>query len=211
IYNESKKLGMIPLQNIFHEKDTILFAGKKWIVKAIDYKAKILQVTVSKGGNPPLFGGYGDTIHYQIHQKMKDIYEGQVSYRYLTDEAEHFLKLSKQTYKKLIKSEHFLPIFRGSGTCKLVSFILRSKGIEFDDIDTNIGIYLKNFNRVKTIKILKEFKNIQQINSLLSDIPLEKLYLEKYDHLLPKSILKKSFINSIFDIKNFLEYIKFIP
>ena len=206
IYNESQKLGTIPLENIFHVEDTILFAGKKWKIKAIDYQIKVLQVTPARGGNPPLFGGYGGVIHYQIHKKMKEIYEGKESYKYLTDEAEKFLKLSKQTYQKLMESEKFLPIFKGSGTCKLVSFILRSKGIESDEIDTNIGVYLKDCNRIKTIKILKEFNDIQQINSLLDDKPLENLYLEKYDHLLPKSILRKSFINSTFEIKYFLEY-----
>ena len=210
IYDESKKLGTIPLQNIFQEGDTILFAGKKWRVKIIDYQSKTLQVAKAKGGNPPLFGGYGGMIHPQIHKKMKNIYESKESYKYLTDEAEKYLKLSKQTYQKLIKSENFLPIFKGSGTCKLVSFILRSKGIEFDEIDTDIGIYLKDFNRVKTIKLLKEFNTIQRIDSLLDNIPLEKLYLEKYDHLLPKLILRKSFINSAFDIKHFLAYIEFM-
>ena len=207
IYNESKKLGTIPLKNIFHKEDTILFAGKKWKVKTIDYQSKVIQVIKAEGGTSPLFGGYGGLIHHQIHKKMKDIYEGKEYYKYLTFSAEKFLNLSKKTYQKLLKSENFLPIFKGSGTCKLISFILRSKRIEFDAISTNIGIYLKDCNRSKAIKLLKKFNETQKINSLLDDIPLEILYLEKYDHLLPKSILRKSFIDSTFDKKHFLEYI----
>ena len=67
--------------------------------------------------------------------------------------------------------------------------------------------YLPKFNRIEAIKVLKEFNNAQKINSLLDDVPLENLYLEKYDYLLPKSILRKSFINSIFNIEKFLKYI----
>ncbi len=207
ICNGSQKIGIIPLQNIFSKEDTILFAGKKWKVKDIDYESKVLQVTKAKEGKIPLFGGYGGLIHYQIHKKMKNIYEGKEYYKYLTFSAEKFLNLSKQTYQDLIQSENFLPIFKGSGTCNLVSFILRSKDIDFDEINTNIGIYLKDFNKDKAIKLLKEFNDIQKIDSLLDNLPLDKLYLDKYDYLLPESILRKSFINSTFDIKHFLEYI----
>ena len=210
MYNESKKLGTIPLQNVFREKDTILFAGKKWKVKTVDYQDKVLQVIPAKGGVPPRFPPHKGMIHKEVHKKMKEIYENEGFYKYLTDETRKFLQLSKQTYQRLIKSEKFIPIFEGSGICKLASFILKSKGIKVDELDTDIGLICINFNRTKAIKVLKEFNDIQKINFLLEDIPLENLYLEKYDHLLPKSILRKSFINSTFDIKHFLEYMKFM-
>jgi len=209
IYNESKKLGTIPLHNVFREKDTILFSGKKWEIRTVDYQDKILQLIPAKDGNPPLFTGRGGAVHYQIHKKMKEIYESEKFYKYLTNETTNFLQSSRKTYQRLMKSEYFLPIFAGSGACELASRILQSKDIEIDKLD--IGLYLHNFNRTEASKILKEFNGIQKINSLLDDIPLENLYLEKYDHLLPKSILRKSFINSIFDIKNFLKYINSKP
>ena len=207
VYNESKKLGTIPLQNVFREEDAILFSGKKWKIKTADYKDKVLQVIPAKGGIPPRFPPYKGIMHEEIHKKMKEIYEKEGFYKYLTGETRKFLQLSKQTYQRLIKFEQFLPIFKGSGICRLASFILQSKGIEVYELDRDIGLYLNNFNRTEAIKVLKEFNDVQKINSLLDDVPLENLCLEKYDHLLPKSILRKSFINSTFNINNFLEYI----
>ena len=205
IYNESKKIGTIPLQNIFREKDTILLSGKKWEIRTVDYQDKVLQVIPSKGGIPPIFTGTSGLVHYRVHEKMKEIYENEKSYKYLTDVARDFLQLSRKTYQRLMKSECFLPIFAGSGVCNLAFFILNSKGIEIDKLD--VGLYLHNFNKTEAIKILKEINDVQKINSLLDNLPLEDLHLEKYDRLLPKSILRKSFINSAFNIDNFLEYI----
>ena len=50
-------------------------------------------------------------------------------------------------------------------------------------------------------------KNARCWSSIGDNLPLDKLYLEKYDYLLPESILRKSFINSTFDTKHFLKYI----
>ena len=205
IYNESKKLGTMPLQNVFHKKDTMIFSGKKWEIRTIDYQDKVLQVIPAKGGTPPLFVGKGGLVHYQVHKKMKEIYESEESYKYLTDVSRDFLQLSRKTYQRLMKSEYFLPIFTGSGVCNLASYILNSRGIKIDKLD--IGLYLHNFNRTEAIEILKKINNVQKIKSLLDDIPLENLHLEKYDSLLPKSILRKSFIDSAFNVENFFEYI----
>lgn len=212
VCTKSKKLGTIPLQNVFREKDTILFAGKKWEISTIDYQDKVLQIIPSKDGKPPLFFGRGGVVHCQIHKKMKEVYESNQCYKYLTDESKKFLQLSRQTYEKLMKSDKFFPIFKGSGIYKLVSFVLRSQNIKFDELNAynQMGFYLRHANRNEVDSLLKELDD-KKINNLLEDIPLEQLHLEKYDYLLPKSILRKSFINSTFNIKNFLKYINSEP
>ena len=77
IYNDSKKLGTIPLRNIFREEDTVLFSGRKWKVKIVDYKDKVLQVIPAKGGIPPKFPPSKGIIHEEIHKKMKEIYKNE--------------------------------------------------------------------------------------------------------------------------------------
>ena len=208
IHTKSKKLGTIPLKNIFKKGDAILFSGKKWKIELVNYTNKVLQVTEAESGKPPKFFGNGGTIHKKIHQKMKEIYKRNVEYKYLTDESSKFLNYARNNYEFLMESEKFLPLFTGSGVCKLAAFVLESNG--YDCKDMEVGLYLYDTDKTNALKLLKEIKNRDQVNSLLENVPVEELHFEKYDHLLPKSVLRKSFINSIFDLENYFNYFKMI-
>ena len=206
IHAETKKLGTIPLKNIFREGDTILFSGKKWKVKNVDFSDKVLQVIPAKVGNPPKFLGTGGTNHKKVHQMMKSIYEGEEIYRYLTDSSSLFLESTRKTYKILSESDKFLPFFMGSGVCNVAAFILRTAGHDFEDLD--FALYLNDLSKSDALDILKKYNDRTSINNLVSDVPIEELFFEKFDHLLPKSILRKSFINSLFDVDNYLNFLK---
>ena len=206
IHAETKRLGTIPLKNLFRQGDTILFSGKKWRIKNVDFGDKVIQVIPAKDGIPPKFLGAGGVIHHKIHEKMKSIYESKDDYRYLTKDSIEFLDSARKSYKTLLGSNKFLPIFMGSGVCSVASFILRSMGNDFEELD--VALYLNDLEKNETVKLLKNYNSIESINNLVAQMPIDELFFEKYDRLLPKSVLRKSFINSLFDIQNFFEYIK---
>lgn len=206
IHAETKKLGTIPLKNIFREGDTILFSGRKWKIKNVDFSDKVIQVIPANVGNPPKFLGSAGTYHKKIHEKIRQIYEGEERFVYLTNSSLDLLTLARESYKTLMKSDRFVPLFLGSGVGNLASFILRNGGHDFEDLD--IALYLNKLSKNEVFKYFEKYNTRQSIVNLVSDFPVEELYFEKYDHILPPEILRKSFINSIFDIDNFLAFLK---
>ena len=213
ISSQLKKLGTLPLNNIFKEGDTILFSGEKWMIKNIDMEARILQVIPSKGGNPPLFGGAGGSIHCRVHEKMKSIYESDKNYKYLTEGSSVCLQSARKTYKRLFHCANFLPLFRGSGVYRVVAFILSSHGYSpYSEQDPkkmlDTSLYFRNLERKQALDILKLYDTKEKIQKLMGHYPLENLFFEKFDHLLPPVILRKSFMNTQFDMKGYFDYLQ---
>src|SRR5690625_1956633 len=72
----SKNLGTIPFHNPVIVDQPIIFAGRRWRVKDIDEKRKVILVDPLAGGKPPLFS---DTnvpfVHDRIRQEMYKIYQ----------------------------------------------------------------------------------------------------------------------------------------
>ena len=206
VRTERKPLGKIPLQNLFVEGDVLLLSGRPWRVKGVDFGTKVLEVVPDVTGKLPRFSGSPAGLHRKIHEKMRSIYEGDESFKYLTKDSVSHLSLARKQYGILEKSEKFLPIFAGSGAVGIANFILEAHKCARQDL--GIGFCLQgNIDKSAALAILKEYTTVERITELFAKVPIEKLSFEKFDELLPKSVLQKAFFNSVFDVKGFLEFI----
>src|SRR5690606_21986434 len=150
---DGRKLGTIPLINIYQEGDCLLFSGKKWVVQGVDFNDKVMMVTATKAGNPPKFTGSGGSIHKKIHTKMKDVLSGTAEYRVLKEESKCSLIQARKTFQLLQSDEKFLNVFSGTGVSRIVACILRREGIDFEDLD--FAFYLNNSTKNKAFELLK--------------------------------------------------------
>jgi hypothetical protein len=70
----SKTLGSIPVDSPLMPDQHIIFGGRRWKVTDIDSDKKVIYVEATKGGQPPLFGGQGMSIHDVVRQEILTIY-----------------------------------------------------------------------------------------------------------------------------------------
>lgn len=205
VFSDDRKLGTIPLINIYREGDCLLFSGKKWAVQGVDFQDKVMMVTPTKTGNPPKFTGRGGSIHKVIHEKMKNVFLGHDEYKVLKDESGVSLNQARSTFRLLSSDENFMEVFGGTGVSRIIACVLRREGIDFEDLD--YVFYLNNSTKSKAMELLEKYQTKESLIGLLDEFPVEDLQFEKYDHLLPREVLRKSFYATFFDFKNYSEFL----
>lgn len=205
VFSDGRKLGTIPLINIYQEGDCLLFSGRKWVVQGVDFQDKVMMVTSTKAGNPPKFTGSGGSIHKMIHTKMKNVFLGTEEHKVLKEESKNSLVQARRSFRLLSSDEKFMEVFAGTGVSRIIACVLRREGIDFEDLD--YAFYLNNSTRSRVGEILKKYETKESLIDLLDELPVEELQFEKYDYLLPREILRKSFYATFFDFTSYQEFL----
>ena len=216
-FKTNEHLGVVSREQKLKENDILLFSGNTWEVLEIDKhldKVKLAIVDNSIDIKPiklPLFISGGGSIHKEIHKKMLSIYEGNNFYSFLNEEGNKALQDSRKEYKKLLQfNKKFVPMFMGSQVTKLISFILQQENKANHYIrPCYIGLYSNKIDQSDLNNLLrKKYYTRENIKSLIQNLSRELLYMEKYDYLLPDSILQKSYIDHQFSFNDYLEYLE---
>ena len=210
---EEKFLGTVSRKQFFNLGMIFLFSGKLWEVKNVFPDTYCVQLEEFKGKknafHTPLFvSGAGD-IHRVLHQEMKNIYEGSdVNYSYLNPEGIEGLINARKVYREYALEQKFLPVFMGSKVTRLILFILKSEGIFSEELQSQVGICSSVINNsITNDLLLKKYSTKNDIKNLINKMRRELLYLEKYDFLLPDSILRKSYLNHGFSFDDYSDYL----
>jgi ATP-dependent Lhr-like helicase len=220
---DGKTIGTIPVDSLIVEGQHIVFAGRRWKVEAIDSKKKVITVIITKGGNPPKFSGGGMSVHDRVRQEMLNIYS-QGDYRidvngdkidFLDPNAKelfaeglkHFLDLNLDNIFILSNGENvsILP-WKGDKIISTLTMMLISSGFNASCYSGIIEVTKTNIMDV--INSLKKFKYENVFtNSKLAELVPNKM-TEKYDYLLPSTLLIDGYGVKSFDIKNTLNWLQ---
>lgn len=217
-FETNEHLGTISRKQKLKENDIFLFSGNTWKISEIHKHLNKIKLTPANTSIPkkfiklPLFLSGGGAIHRKVHEKMRSIYESDNFYNYLNEEGKQALENSREEYKKLLQFDKtFIPLFMGSQLTKLIWFILKWENIKSYFISSYIGLQSNEISKSDlNVLLMKKFSNREAIENLIQKFPIESLYSEKYDYLLPKSILQKSYIDHQFSFNDYLEYLNLI-
>ena len=220
---EGKTLGTLPVSSLVISGQHIVFAGRRWKIKDIDEEKKVIHVAPSKGGNPPSFGGDGMSVHDYVRQEMLRIYlEG--DYRIDTEgrktefmdptakslflEGLDFFRDLKLRDTRIIShgSNTYLIPWMGDKTVNTLTVFLIGQGyqarcfagvVEIEDADSSdVSRSLKTFSGED-----------KPTNTKLAELVKNKL-TEKYDYLLPESLLNEGYGAKAFDVDQTADWIK---
>ena len=219
----SKTLGTLPVDMLLLEGQHIIFSGRRWRVDSIDTEKQTIEVTPSKGGEPPRFGGQGMIVHDQVRQEMLDIYQsknykinvGETKIDYLDHTANALFKEGLRIFEKLNLDNQtiiedngyvFILTWKGDRIVNTLTTVLMMKNIEASNFAGVIEI--QNSSIESVIGTLDDFSEDELIDEkvLASYVP-EKI-IEKFDELLPESLLEIGYGNKYFDVKNTKIWIK---
>ncbi len=101
LMHQNKKLGTLPIKNPLSENETIIFAGRRWMVLEVLEKQKIVRVVKSVTGKLPIFGGGGYMMHGRIREEMYNIYVKKQRVHYLDETAHRFLEEGIENFHQL--------------------------------------------------------------------------------------------------------------
>ena len=182
-------------------KDALLFAGRNWRVKSIhDRKSLIYLEEISNFKKLPKFISSGGSIHKKVHEKMLEIYKGNKIYDYLNMEGNLALKEARESYfNHTLLNSDFTPMFMGSQITEFISFLLKQEGVSKpgdEIVPSYIGLHSSAITTERMKEFLrKRFSTREQVGGCIKELNVSNLFLEKYDYLLPRSILEKSYID----------------
>lgn len=222
IIYEGKTLGTLPIDSAVIKGQHIIFAGRRWKINDVDSEKKAIYVIITRGGKPPKFGGGGMSIHDRVRQEMFNIYLnedpridiGELKLEFLDSTARELFLEGLSFFKALDLrnrcvihqgTQVLIIPWMGSKIVSTLTFLLIQNGYKADSYSGVIEIEDADYSEVcKFLKKLK--KGNTTTNTELADMVKDK-ETEKYDYLLPESLLNIEFGAKVFDIDGTFEWI----
>ena len=207
IISDSKTLGTLPINSMVAVDDFIIFAGKSWIVTAIDMKSRTILVSPQKKGKPPAFLSSGGLLHSEVRRMMKKIYEGESLVPYADTVTKRLIEEGKRAFvTNNLKNEDivqsgssvFLFSWLGDDVNEALGAIFRWQG---DSIyQAGLTIILSNTSKESVFECIEKIRRDVKptISALLSKA--DNLEKEKWDWSLSRHLLEKTYESTYMDL-----------
>ena len=137
-----REIGSLPVDNILMPGMTLVFAGRRWRIEAVDDAAKVIELVSSQEGAPPIFGGDGGAIHDDVRARMRLVLEGRAVPRYLDAAARDALAVAREDYDHLRlrgrsmvgieEKKTLLAPWAGTVRTSTLTLALRGRGLQAD-------------------------------------------------------------------------------
>lgn len=211
VFNKNEEIGT--LDECPEIGETFILAGRSWVVLSID-ESKNIYVNQSKKGKIKKWIGHSGALHHKICQRMKKVLQEDVIYPYLQKQAINILVNARKIARDSGILEHDIMQFD-----KEIYYILPWIGAkELNTIEALLKYGLKNELDIQSVSgcnyclcftsgldrnnLMSRFKNLKceddNPNLVLSDkeVPIS----DKYDEIVPDSLLRTAYLNNHIDI-----------
>ena len=191
ILHEARVLGNYPLDSAIKNGETLIFAGRRWLVLEVDDAARVISVRPNKGGKPPRFSGSGGNVHDYIVNKMREVLSTQDAYPYIDRVAGELLRSARQVFRELeLDRRNIVPygdgviVFPWVGTKKLTTLALAFQSREFKTAPLAFAIELQACETDGVARYAKAFAegDVPSTDELISGV--SKPNVAKFDGFL---------------------------
>ncbi|MDY0289144.1 MAG: DEAD/DEAH box helicase [Sphaerochaeta sp.] len=207
IVSDSKTLGTLPVKSLVAVDDFIIFAGKSWIVTAIDMKSRTIQVSPQRKGKPPVFYSSRGLVHSEVRAMMRKIYEGLALVPYadavtkrLVEEGQRAYVTNNLKHEDIVQSGSsvFLFSWLGDDVNEALGAIFRWQG--FSIYQAGMSIVIPFASKKSVFECIGKLRNDQKptISALLSQA--DNLEKEKWDWALSRELLEKTYESTNMDL-----------
>jgi len=200
-----KELGTIPVDSLLAPGMLIIFSGRRWTVNEVRDAEKVILVSASAGGIPPIFGGDPGIIHDVVVSRMFAILDSEAMPVYLDEVARQLLEEARHSFRLLAFTRHGLctqgetthVVFTRRGTIATNSLALALRGAGFT-VETHDGLLqVEGVDGGKSLfKFLQFLSEGHTPNFFAAETNLQ---FEKFDEFLSEPLLQKSALTSRLD------------
>ena len=200
IVTEHRALGMLPIFNPLRAGDYLTFAGRRWIVEAVDDKAKVVRVGAAPVGRLPKFQAQeGAPLDDKLVEAMHAVYRAVDRPVYLDATGWELLQEGRSVYAELDLARHaviqdgddaFVFLWRGTRATETFRLALAHSGVQ--SISDTLGVRAPKCDAGKLSGALAQLKANPPTASQLA-AKVETLRRQKYDNLLPDELLRDAF------------------
>ncbi|AWN42588.1 DEAD/DEAH box helicase [Methylobacterium durans] len=195
----TRSLGTIPLTNAISKGNLVVFAGRRWLVEAVDERAHVLQVSSHRGGVIPKFERlFAEPTHDRLLAEMRRVFGADDVPAYLDERARSFLVEGRTAYRRLglerstmVHTGRDLHLFawRGSATCGVLAVVLSMLGMQAEPHD--LGITLPGAGPDDARLVLRRIaSSAPGCLGTVADF-VGALQTAKYDEHVPETLLRR--------------------
>lgn len=205
--------------------EKVAIAGHVWVVDEVDHERHLLYVTQVKGKVPAYFGDVAGDINTRILERMRRVLEETQPYPYLMDHARARLREARRVSKNSHLTEGPLACLgendKGQTMYCLLpwlgsyAFLALERLIKIKCAD-DLGIKGVSSSRPYFITFVmredeKAFFHVVTHAAESLENPMDLLYpgetpyFEKYDELVPETLVRKGFAEGVLDIRGMRE------
>lgn len=204
-----KTLGTLPVHQMLVVGQRILFAGRTWLVDAVNEQEKTIAVSPARGGAPPLFNGGAGRTHTRLRQRMREIYSSTVTLPFLDPAAQQFIEEGRATFARLGLADRwlidqgdycFVVTWQGDATNEALACLLMAQG--WHAFPTRLGVEVLKGGQT-TAAVANAISTMASEVSPPLDVLLAKarnLQRQKWDWLLPVNLLHVTYASLNLDL-----------
>ena len=208
LMSSGRTLGMLPIDYPVMTGSLLIFAGRRWKVVAIDEAAKVIELTQSRGGRPPIFGGDGDRgVADVVRQRMLDVLSGSEMPAYLDATAQRLLTEGRRFFERfdladnrLLASGADTLIFPWTGdrAMSTMACLLTAAGQEASH--DGIALTLPDTRPVQALALLEAILATRPVDPVQLASSVSAKASEKFDWLLTDELLNLGFAARALDV-----------
>ena len=202
-----RTLGSIPVDYPVLVGSLLIFTGRRWRVVDVDTKSRVIELTRSSGGRPPMFSGGGAEVADLVRQRMRSLYESNVVPAYLNAPAQVLLDEARASYRRLLLGERELVgwgadtlvfCWRGDRILNTLAIALNQAGLR-----VSIGGVALTVTGATTADVLDTVAAIlaepqPAPEALAASVPIKER--EKYDQYLSDDLLNRGYAAANLDV-----------
>ncbi len=207
LVHDGRELGTLPIDNVLIPGMTLVFSGRRWAVVHVDDRERVIQVTPSTAGVPPVFGGDPGDIHDRVIQKMQEVFAEETVPAYLDEAALALLSQARQEFRRQgLQEQRILPLGEGRflvftwvGSVKTATLALALQGA---------GCSVEAYDGALEVKVSAENPDIIGLLTQIKAHPLDRallaeanLMIEKFHPFLNAELLIEDAMSSRLDFK----------
>jgi len=199
---DGKVLGTLPISRMLAVNQRILFGGRTWLVEQVNEAQKVIYVSATKGGAPPLFGNGAGSVHTQVRQTMRALYQGKLNPEFLDATARRFVDEGRKAYQHhrlddRVALDHgnqiLLVTWLGDSANEAIACLLNARAFKAQSGRLGVEITKGPEAEQAVEHALKAIASEPPppIESLLAQA--KNLASQKWDHLLSSHLLQQSY------------------
>lgn len=209
LYNNREIGQLSEANNLFLEAGAnFLLAGKRWEIIELKKANRIIIVKPAQAKKSLKFNSSAQNVHRVIQQKMLEIYQRNFIPAYLSKSALPILQEAFDNYKAYVepKDSNILFTLEGTRIQNTIGLLFKQYEIDVENIET--GFFFTK-GKQKLISMLKaiDFSKLDK-NALINLIDRSLKYKKKFDHLLPDTVLNKSYEQECLDFEGTKKFIE---
>jgi ATP-dependent Lhr-like helicase len=206
LLNLGKELGTLPLKRSHDVGNGLVFAGRRWVIAAIDHDKRRVDLIVANAGKLPKTGGGGLPVHDRVREEIRQLLAEDGDLAWLDDAAKKTLKAARQQYADLNLAELvciaegrsvYVFTWLGDATQNALLWLLSACGLSAK----NLGICLRigGDTEVELGDAMAEIASMPLPN--ISEILSRQLIgsPEKWDWALPEHLLVEGYASRQLD------------